>query len=307
MVVDFGAFGGGVEVACAPGDPASGADALSGAGFGIEGTVAMPAFLCRIDGLPRAEADRCRVPPPPNAYWSYWVADRGGPWCYADVGMYGRDPERGTVDGWVFVGPGGSRAPRSSTFSAVAGGGSSGADCNGAATATTAPPTTRATTTPPAVRQAPRTGGGAAGSPGASGGSPGAGGAAVPGTGGAPGSAGSASPQATVRGTTSAPSSTSSTVAGSAQPDAPPAGDADDANDPVSAPDADKADDDSDATDRGSAASSVELARSGRSGPGSPVGTAFAVGGIVALGAGALVINRRRQAGRGDPEPPPVP
>ncbi|MFV0318185.1 MAG: hypothetical protein ACK5O2_14640, partial [Microthrixaceae bacterium] len=100
VVVDFGAFGGDVQVGCAPGNPRSGYDALVGAGFAVEGALRSPSFLCRIDGLPGAAQDPCIMPPPATAYWSYWIADRGGDWCYSDTGMYGREPVPGTVEGW---------------------------------------------------------------------------------------------------------------------------------------------------------------------------------------------------------------
>jgi hypothetical protein len=109
VVVDFTAFGGGVTVACALGDPATGLAALQGAGFTATGTQRWGlAFICRIDGLPTPAAEACINTPPATAYWSYWHAPAGGSWTYSAVGATSYDPAPGTVEGWAF---GASSAP----------------------------------------------------------------------------------------------------------------------------------------------------------------------------------------------------
>ncbi|MGW5049621.1 hypothetical protein [Actinokineospora sp. NPDC004072] len=100
VVVDFGALGGGAQVGCAPGDPASGLRALAGAGYGYTGVQSHPGMVCKINGQPAA--DPCRRPPPTTAYWSYWYATPGGSWTYSSAGGGYRDPAPGTVDGWAF-------------------------------------------------------------------------------------------------------------------------------------------------------------------------------------------------------------
>lgn len=291
VVVDYGPLGGGVAVGCAPGDPATGEAALWGAGFEVEGTRRMPSFLCRIDGQPGPGADLCVVPPPPTAYWSYWVADRGGAWCYADVGMHGRDPVPGTVEGWVFTGTNGGSAPRSSTFTPVAGAGSSGADCDPVATATTAPPTTAAPgggATSSGRQPAPAPAGATPAAPAAPGtvapevpGQPGV--QEEPGTGaGRPGDATATTATTSPATTTTAPGRPDEEAV-EGDPDAGEA--AGEGTDGTAQEERDER-----------AESTVALSRSGRSGPGSPVGTAVAVGAMVALGAGAFVLNRRRAA-----------
>lgn len=103
VVVDFGAFGGSADVECALGDPASGVEALQGAGFSVTGTVRWGlAFVCRIDGLPTPATEPCFQTPPANAYWSYWYAQPGGTWTYSSQGAAFRDPAPGTVEGWAF-------------------------------------------------------------------------------------------------------------------------------------------------------------------------------------------------------------
>ncbi len=111
VVVDFGAFGAGTVVRCAPGDPATGFAALTGAGFSLEQVTNVPGFLCRIDGRPGAGKESCVNTPPASAYWVYWHAPRGGSWTYSSSGAATRNPAPGTVEGWSFAGPGGVSPP----------------------------------------------------------------------------------------------------------------------------------------------------------------------------------------------------
>ena len=103
VVVDFTAFSGGVTVACALGDPATGLAALQGAGFTVTGTARWGlAFVCRINGLPTPASEPCLNTPPASAYWSYWHAVAGGTWSYSAVGATSYNPAPGTVEGWAF-------------------------------------------------------------------------------------------------------------------------------------------------------------------------------------------------------------
>jgi hypothetical protein len=101
VVVDFASLGGGVTVACAPSDPTSGIAALKSAGFTAE-TVYNSAFVCRLNGKPTPEQDKCAVTPPVSAYWSFWHAKPGGTWNYSSLGADSYDPGPGTVEGWAF-------------------------------------------------------------------------------------------------------------------------------------------------------------------------------------------------------------
>jgi hypothetical protein len=87
-------------VVCAPGSPDSGFGALTAAGVGFTSAARSPGFLCRIAGRP--SNDPCINPSPATAYWSYWLAVRGGTWCLSPVGAGNRKPPPGTVDGWAF-------------------------------------------------------------------------------------------------------------------------------------------------------------------------------------------------------------
>ena len=78
VVVDFQELGGGVNVACAPGAVANGLDALTQAGISWDSVLTTPGFVCRIAGKPGADTESCGHTPPASAYWSYWVAPRGG-------------------------------------------------------------------------------------------------------------------------------------------------------------------------------------------------------------------------------------
>ncbi|WBB80390.1 hypothetical protein O7606_03140 [Micromonospora sp. WMMD882] len=103
VVVDFAALGGGVQVACAPGDPATGLAALQTAGFTVTGTSRWGlAFVCRINGKPTAATDPCVNTPPVTAYWSYWHAPAGGAWSYSSSGAGSYNPAPGSVEGWAF-------------------------------------------------------------------------------------------------------------------------------------------------------------------------------------------------------------
>ncbi|WDZ82735.1 hypothetical protein PVK37_19925 [Micromonospora cathayae] len=103
VVVDFTALGGTVQVACAPGDPATGLAALQGAGFTVTGTSRWGlAFVCRINGQPTAATEPCVNTPPVTAYWSYWHAPSGGAWSYSTSGASSYNPAPGSVEGWAF-------------------------------------------------------------------------------------------------------------------------------------------------------------------------------------------------------------
>lgn len=101
VVVDFASLGGGTETDCAAGDPASGLEALRGAGHEPTRAAQQPGyFVCRIDGKPAN--DPCQRASPADAHWSYWHAEPGGTWTFSDTGAADRDPAPGTVEGWAF-------------------------------------------------------------------------------------------------------------------------------------------------------------------------------------------------------------
>ncbi|MGW6448467.1 hypothetical protein [Lentzea sp. NPDC055074] len=102
VVVDYRGLGGGVQQGCAPGSPASGIAALTAAGFGYTYASRQAGFVCRINGRPGTDADKCVNASPATAYWSYWHAPAGGAWSYSSQGAATFVPGRGTVEGWAF-------------------------------------------------------------------------------------------------------------------------------------------------------------------------------------------------------------
>lgn len=103
IVIDFRELTGGVNVRCAPGPVTSGLDALDKAGILWEGTQRFPGLVCRIAGMPRSDTEACVNAPPLSAYWGYWLAQRGGQWCFSNLGAGSRKPPAGTVEGWSFA------------------------------------------------------------------------------------------------------------------------------------------------------------------------------------------------------------
>lgn len=97
VVVDPGPLGGQVRVGCAPGDPASGRDALVQAGFApVTDVPGHPGLVCQVAGLP----DPCNGAPA-TAYWSYWQL-QDGQWVYSRSGADYLDPAPGSTQGWAF-------------------------------------------------------------------------------------------------------------------------------------------------------------------------------------------------------------
>jgi hypothetical protein len=96
VVVDFASWGG-TQTRCASGNPESGFDALSGAGFPYTFVPNQPGLVCTISQVP----DPCNGAPA-DAYWSYWHAQPGGSWTYSNQGAGFRDPAPGSVEGWAF-------------------------------------------------------------------------------------------------------------------------------------------------------------------------------------------------------------
>lgn len=97
VVVDGSVLGASATVRCAPGDPSSGFEALTGAGHQYSFVPTQPGLVCIIDGRPAT----CNGAPS-DAYWSYWYARAGGAWTYSQRGAGARDPQSGTVEGWAF-------------------------------------------------------------------------------------------------------------------------------------------------------------------------------------------------------------
>jgi hypothetical protein len=272
IVVDFQGLGAGVSVVCAPGPVSSGLDAFDRAGVTWEGTQRFPGLVCRIAGQPTASTEACVNAPPPTAYWSYWIAPRGGSWCYSSLGAGNRTPPPGSVEGWSFSlgGSGGSPpTPRYAPPPPIPGTTPNplrGGDCS--SPPSSPPPATAPPATSPAV--------GGGGGPGSS---PAAAHSADPAA--AAGGAGAT----TVPGAGINPAAPTGGGAG-----APPATDGQSTN-PSAGSGA------SNSADRGQfALNAVDLTTSGRHGAGTPVGLIATIGVLAVLAAAATVVLRRRRS-----------
>jgi hypothetical protein len=123
VVVDLSELGGDVIVRCAAHATATGIDALSDAGFSVEGTQRWgTAFVCRVAGRPAADEqlavegepdyrEQCVQTPPTSAFWAYSYADNGASWTYSTQGASTRRVSDGGFEGWRFVLNGGSTDP----------------------------------------------------------------------------------------------------------------------------------------------------------------------------------------------------
>ncbi|MBW3664663.1 MAG: hypothetical protein KY469_16305 [Actinobacteria bacterium] len=100
VVVDFRDLGGATIVRCARGPVEDGLDALRVAAIDYDTTVRFPGMVCRIEGRPADEP--CQNAPPADAYWSYWHAEHGTGWNYAQRGPSSRTPPPGSSEGWSF-------------------------------------------------------------------------------------------------------------------------------------------------------------------------------------------------------------
>ncbi len=293
VVIDFQELGGGVHVRCAPQPVTSGFSALQQAGIDYTTTARFPGFVCRIGGRP--ETDPCQTASPATAYWSYWLAARGGQWCYSNWGAGNRTPPPGSVEGWSFsLQRSASTAPppRLGVPAALPGtapGALAGNDCDtGAAAPRPAPggpspaaPPGPAETTPPAPGPAPVAGGGAPA------GSHGAGGPAGPNhddRGRTPGVGDPAPSSTTAAPAVEAPAA----QVEAAGAEAGNAATEDDAttDDPLRTSGIAVADEET---------AAVDLSGDGRD-PGTPVGVIIALALVAALGGGSYFIRRRRGA-----------
>lgn len=95
VVVDFTDVGGELEVGCAEGEPATGRDALLGAGF--TATDSQPGFLCAINSMPN---------PCPETFdgnfWAYWNSTSDSEWASYQVGADSSKPAPGSIEGWRY-------------------------------------------------------------------------------------------------------------------------------------------------------------------------------------------------------------
>ena len=110
MVVDGRLAGGSLRTGCAKGDPRSGLEALTDAGFSYAFVPRQPGQVCQIDGLPECSRNGS------DTYWSYWHRAKGSHrWVYSNEGAATYDPEPGDTEAWVWQ-EGGKRLPPDIAF-----------------------------------------------------------------------------------------------------------------------------------------------------------------------------------------------
>jgi hypothetical protein len=158
----------GPSTRCAPEAGGHGLEILTKAGVSYETAKRSPGFVCKVAGLPVDEP--CQDTSPADAYWSYWLAKRGGTWCLSNKGAQARTPPAGTVEGWSFAkarqdsGPVPPRDDPPAALSGTAPAALAAGDCDsvsktGTTTSTTRLPASGATgrTVAPPARGAPST------------------------------------------------------------------------------------------------------------------------------------------------------
>ena len=105
VIVDARLAGGQLSTGCALGDPESGLDALTEAGYSYAFPPRYPGLVCSIDGIPDCAETTT------TDHWSYWYRERGSrAWVYSSVGAGARDPAPGSTEAWVWQ-DGGRRQP----------------------------------------------------------------------------------------------------------------------------------------------------------------------------------------------------
>jgi hypothetical protein len=105
VVVDARLLGADVSTSCATGDPGSGLEALTKAGYAYAFVPRQPGQVCQIDGAPACSDTST------DTYWSYWWRAKGSSrWVYATEGAATHDPEPGAIEAWVWQ-DGGRREP----------------------------------------------------------------------------------------------------------------------------------------------------------------------------------------------------
>lgn len=89
VVVEPASLGGGPEVRCATGLNADAVaqDALVAAGHDLQETSGSTPFVCRVDGRPGADEERCGASLSGSGYWAFLLADEGGDWTFAQTGL----------------------------------------------------------------------------------------------------------------------------------------------------------------------------------------------------------------------------
>lgn len=102
LVVDPADLGGDPAVTCVEADGAEqpAPQAFADAGVELTPVDPFPGAVCQVDGEPADAA--CGAMPPADAYWGLYVADAGGEWDFAPVGIDELDVAEGSFVGFAW-------------------------------------------------------------------------------------------------------------------------------------------------------------------------------------------------------------
>ena len=107
LVIDNGTT---ADPHCAFGFKGTGWELFAATSQKVSGTTEYPVgFVCRINDVPTIEVQPCTATPTSaQGSWAYYFAtpETGNQWMFSGAGASMRKPECGSVDGWVFIGPG---------------------------------------------------------------------------------------------------------------------------------------------------------------------------------------------------------
>lgn len=115
LVIDFGAKSDKPPIeTCEKKFSGNGWQLFDAAGIEIQGTSEFPeGFVCRIQNWPSDSVQDCAdTPTYSEGTWAYYYADskNGSKWLLSGAGAAMRNPECGSIEGWLFLEPGEDRS-----------------------------------------------------------------------------------------------------------------------------------------------------------------------------------------------------
>ena len=109
IVVDFGDSAALDPILrCATGFVGTGWEVFQATAIEVTGTSQYPVgFACRIENFPPSTEQNCMdTPKYSEGSWGYFVYTAESGWQVSQVGSASRDAKCGSVEGWLFIGPG---------------------------------------------------------------------------------------------------------------------------------------------------------------------------------------------------------
>ena len=95
-------------VRCAIDFAGTGWEVFEATAIDVKGTNQYPVgFACRIENFPASSEQNCMdTPKYSEGSWGYFVFTEESGWQVSQVGSAAKDPQCGSVEGWLFIGPG---------------------------------------------------------------------------------------------------------------------------------------------------------------------------------------------------------